>query len=57
MKKYLINVTQLNYGTVEVWADNDIDAIDAAHRAVSEGSADWHDSETTDVTIVEYYQS
>lgn len=50
MKKYFVYLTRLEYGSVEVEAENDEEAKIKAREAYEKGEASWHDEELTDIT-------
>ncbi len=48
--KYRLNLTVLEYGSVEVEADSEEEAMEKAEDAIAEDHVFWHNMELTDVT-------
>ena len=48
--KYRLNLSVLEYGSVEVEADSEKEAMEKAEDAIAEGSVFWNNMELTDVT-------
>ena len=51
MEKYTIYVSELQYGFLEVEAENEEEAIEKVYAEYENGNVFWHSSEITDVTI------
>ena len=48
--KYCVYVTELHYGSVQVEADSDNEAIQKARMLYEHGQVVWHDGELSDVS-------
>ena len=48
--KYRLNLSVLEYGSVEVEAASEEEAMDKAEDAIAEGNVFWNNMELTDVT-------
>ena len=48
--KYRLNLSVLEYGSVEVEADSEEEAREKAEDAIAEGNVFWNNMELTDVT-------
>lgn len=48
--KYRLNLSVLEYGSVEVEADSEEEAMEKAEDAIAEGNVFWNNMKLTDVT-------